>query len=303
MTTSKLAMAIATLFFSVVIGASDVRAEVSVVPERIMGNPGAPVTVEEFISLTCPHCGEFYTTVLPELEKRYVDTGKVRFILRDFPLDGVALKAAALARCMPAEQFYPFINILYSNLQQWVMNPAGPEKILMQYAKLGGLSDDKAQSCMKDTAMLDALVAGREKAADKYGIDATPSFVINGGKEKITGMKSVEEFSAVIDKLLPKTAGKEKAADKPVASNEKIGAETVSEMKKSGDKELIGGKSKASKDADKTDDTGNAGAAASDASSNGGGPTSDAKTDNAETPAEPKSGISGMFKNLFGDKN
>src|SRR4051812_12613573 len=85
------------------------------VPERILGNPKAPVTVEEFVSLTCPHCAEFYISVLPQLEKNYIDTGKVRFILRDFPLDGIGLRAAVLARCMPEDEYYPFIDVLYKN--------------------------------------------------------------------------------------------------------------------------------------------------------------------------------------------
>src|SRR5262249_31135009 len=83
-------------------------ADTVTVPERILGKADAPVTVEEFVSLTCSHCADFYTNILPELEKNYVETGKVKFILRDFPLDGLALKAAALARCMPEEQYYPF---------------------------------------------------------------------------------------------------------------------------------------------------------------------------------------------------
>ena len=89
------------------------------VPEYVLGDPKAPVTVEEFVSLTCPHCAEFYTTVLPKLKEKYVDTGKVKFILREFPLDGAGLRAASLARCVNANEYYPFIEALYKNQSAW----------------------------------------------------------------------------------------------------------------------------------------------------------------------------------------
>ncbi len=171
------------------------------VPERILGDPKAPITVEEFVSLTCPHCAEFYINVLPQLQKAYVDNGKVKFILRDFPLDGSSLKASALARCMPADEFYPFIEVLYKNQMAWAIGPDS-EKILVQYAKLGGLDGDKAKACLNDPAMQDALVAGRTDAGKKYNIDATPTFIINEGAERLQGAQTAQQFGAVFDKLL-----------------------------------------------------------------------------------------------------
>jgi protein-disulfide isomerase len=175
-------------------------ADVSV-PERILGNPSAPVTVEEFVSFTCPHCAEFYTDVLPQLKEAYVDSGKVRFILRDFPLDGTALKAEALARCMPAEEYYPFVSVIFENQVTWATNP-DPDRILTQYAKLGGLDGDKAKSCLNDKGMQDALVAARGEATKKYNINATPTFIINGGAERLEGGQTPEKFAAIFDKLL-----------------------------------------------------------------------------------------------------
>ena len=176
-------------------------AAADVVPERVMGKAEAPITVQEFVSLTCSHCAEFYTTVLPELEKRYVDTGKVRFILRDFPLDGPGLKAATLARCLPADQYYPFVNILYKNQMQWAVAPA-PEQILIQYAGMSGLSADKAKACLANTALIDGIVAKRTEASQKYDINATPTFIVNDGAEKLVGSRTVDEFAAVLDRLL-----------------------------------------------------------------------------------------------------
>ncbi|NTU77162.1 MAG: DsbA family protein [Alphaproteobacteria bacterium] len=196
--------ALAVLAFSVCLVGGSVlsRAENFAVPERVIGKKDAPVTLQEFASLTCSHCSKFYETILPELQKKYIDTGKVRFILRDFPLDGVALRAAALARCMPVEQFYPFIGVLYKNLGTWAVAD-NPMKSLQQYAKLGGLSDEKAKACVEDTKMLDALVAGRTAATEKYGVEATPSFIINDG-QKIVGDRSLKEFTDAIDKALEK---------------------------------------------------------------------------------------------------
>ena len=166
-----------------------------------MGSDKAPITVHEFVSLTCPHCGDFTQKILPELKKRYIDTGKVRIVFHDFPLDGNALKAAAVARCMPEEQFFPFINSLYSNIAGWAL-AKDPEKAIMQYANLGGLSSEKAKACISDTKMLDTIVAEREAAEEKYKIQATPTFVINDGAERITGEGSVEDFAAAFDRLL-----------------------------------------------------------------------------------------------------
>lgn len=171
----------------------------AVLPERVLGKADAPIRVDEYVSLTCPHCAEFYNTTLPELEKRYVDTGKVKFIFHDFVMDHAGLQAAIIARCMPADEFYPFIKILYSNQQAWMMS-SNPEGIMISYAKLGGLPEDQAKACLADTKLQDAVVA--ERTASDSKIEATPTFIINGGAEKINGALPVAEFAKVFDKLL-----------------------------------------------------------------------------------------------------
>jgi protein-disulfide isomerase len=181
--------------------ASHAYADDTAVPERILGKPDAPITVEEFVSLTCPHCAAFTTETLPILEKAYIDTGKVRFILRDFPLDGIGLKAAALARCMPADEFYPFINVLYKNQGTWALAP-NPESIIIQYAKLGGLGEDRAKACLTDSKMQDAIVAEREAAGKKYKVDSTPTFIVNGGAATIKGAQPPDVFGGTFDKIL-----------------------------------------------------------------------------------------------------
>ena len=141
-------------------------------------------------------------STLPEIEKKYVDTGKVKFILRDFPLDGNALKAAVIARCMPEEQYYPFVKILYKNQSAWAFGNSDPEKTITQYARLGGLSDEKAKACLADTALQDAVVAERTDSVAKYNIEATPTFIFNGGAETVKGALPLDKFTTIIDRLL-----------------------------------------------------------------------------------------------------
>ena len=170
--------------------------------DRVLGQANAPIKVDEFVSLTCTHCAEFYEKTLPELEKRYVDTGKVRFILHDFPLDGISLKAAAVARCMPTDEYYPFVKTLFAGQATWAFGSGSPEANLIQYAKLGGLSEDKAKACMGDTALQNAITAERVSAATKYKVEATPTFIINDGIETVKGAESAETFSRIFDRLL-----------------------------------------------------------------------------------------------------
>lgn len=178
--------------------------DASALPERALGKPDAPVKVDEFVSLSCPHCAEFYADVMPELEKRYVDTGKVRFVMHDFVRDGADLKAATLARCMPVDEFFPFVKLLFKNQMNWVTLP-DPEKLLMSYAQLGGLSPDKAKACLADTKLQNALVADMTNMTQKYNVEATPTFVVNDGAATIKGAQSVEEFAKVLDRYsLPK---------------------------------------------------------------------------------------------------
>lgn len=168
-------------------------------PDRALGDPKAPVKVDEYVSLTCPHCAQFYNGVLPILEKRYVDSGKVRFVFHDYVMDRAGLTAAILARCMPADQFFPFIKILYANQESWVLNP-DPQKILFSYARLGGLPEDKANACLKDEKLQDAVVA--EQASVEGKVEATPTFIINDGVQTIAGSQPADVFAAAFDRIL-----------------------------------------------------------------------------------------------------
>lgn len=171
-----------------------------VMADRVMGKADAPVTMIEYASLTCSHCAHFATEILPQIEKEAIDTGKMRLIYRDYPLDGTALKAAALARCMPTAQYFPFIKVLFSRQASWATEQ-NPEEPLAKLASLAGMSAEKSKACMSDTKILDALAAKRLEAQTKYKVQATPSFIFNDGTEKIDGAAQPAKYMEIIDRL------------------------------------------------------------------------------------------------------
>lgn len=187
-----------------------------IMADRVLGKANAPVTIYEYASLTCSHCATFATTVLPELEKQAIETGKAKIIFRDFPLDGTALKASALARCLPAEQYYPFLKLLFKQQTTW-MSDKDPTKALLRLSSLAGLAPATAEACMSDTKILDAIASARMAAAEKYKIQSTPTFVFNDGIDIIAGSQSVEIFMQKIEKLQPEKMSKIPAVPTPIA--------------------------------------------------------------------------------------
>lgn len=171
--------------------------------EYVKGSPSAPITVVEYSSITCGHCAKVFNDVLPEIEKKYVDTGKVRMIFRDFPLDGISLKGAALANCLPKDKYEPFIAVLFKNRDSWLRN-AKPETVMLQYAMLAGLSKEKGEACLNDGALMDKLIEQRAEAMNKFNIQATPTFIVNDGEDRIVGAQNFEVFAASFDKILAK---------------------------------------------------------------------------------------------------
>lgn len=193
----------ATFFIGMTLPFAWAAAPTQGLPDQALGRADAPLTITGYSSLTCSHCADFMTTILPEIEKRYIDTGKVRFIYRDFAMNGIDLKGMSLAHCMPEGQFFPFIKIVYKNQATWIHGDK-PDATLTQYAKMAGLSAEKAQSCAEDTKLMDALVAVRTEAMEKLEIKATPTFVFSDKETKLVGTRSLDEFIAAIDKALAK---------------------------------------------------------------------------------------------------
>jgi len=175
--------------------------EAMALPDRVLGKASAPVTIIEYASLTCGHCAAFQTETLPKLKEKYIETGKVKLIFRDYPLDGIALRAAAVARCMPEASFHAYIGLLFKNQNEW-RGVDDPIKPLAQYARLGGLSSADAEACAKSDKLMDAIAAGRLKADQLYQVESTPSFVFNEGKDKIAGAVPFEQFVEKIEALL-----------------------------------------------------------------------------------------------------
>ncbi len=173
--------------------------------DHVLGKADAPVTIIEYGSLTCPHCAEFAHATLPDIEKNWIDTGKARLVFRVFPLNQVDLRAAMLARCVPGNRYYAFIETLYQSQNSW-MRAADPDQALAGIARLAGLGEDKVKSCLADKSVENQVVA-TAYAAQKSGVDSTPTFFINGVKpppEK-NGAQPYEVFNQLLTAALPKS--------------------------------------------------------------------------------------------------
>ena len=146
---------------------------------RVIGNPKAPITVVEYASLTCPHCAEFANNIMPKLKTEWIDSGKVKWVFRDYPLDGTALKAAVIIRCAPADRFYNFVGAFYTNQQNWA-RAADPVATLTRLAKLGGVGEEKIKACLANKKIEDAVLQQQLDGKNRYAVNATPTIFING---------------------------------------------------------------------------------------------------------------------------
>jgi protein-disulfide isomerase len=170
--------------------------------DRVLGNPGAAITIIEFASLTCPHCADFERETLPKIRADWIDTGKAKLVFRDFPLDGSALKAAVLARCAPVERYYGFVDTLFASQASWAHNP-DPTPALGRIAKLGGMSDEQFQACMKNDALQNQVLAMRLAGEKEFEVQSTPTFFING--KKLVGSRPYEDFEKMLKEAAPKS--------------------------------------------------------------------------------------------------
>ena len=167
-------------------------------PEKSFGSEGAPVTVIEYASLTCPHCRTFHVNVWPEFKKKYVDTGQVRFIMREFPFDPRASAGFMLARCAGDDKWYATIDLLYRSQDNWARVSDGTAA-LKSLMGMTGMDSARFESCLQDQALLEQVAAVAE-AGKSFGVDSTPTFFVNGEMRK--GALSLEQFSEIIDPLV-----------------------------------------------------------------------------------------------------
>ena len=167
-------------------------------PDKVLGEANAPVTIVEYASMTCPHCAHFHATTLPELKKKYIDTGKARLIFREFPFDPRAEAGFMLARCSN-DNYFPMIDVLFKQQQNWA-SVENAKDALLQISKLAGFSQESFEACLTDQKLLDDVRAVQKRGADEFKVDSTPTFFINGNTYK--GALTIAELSAIIDGML-----------------------------------------------------------------------------------------------------
>jgi protein-disulfide isomerase len=150
--------------------------------DRTMGDPKAPIVMVEYAALTCPHCAHFNETVFPKLKAKYIDTGKVYYVFRVFPLSSVDIAVEALARCLPADSYFQFVDLLFKRQIDWdpEYQPLDVHEGILSVARIAGIGSEQADKCMQDKTQLARANQVGQDAQNRYNISATPSFVLGG---------------------------------------------------------------------------------------------------------------------------
>ena len=167
--------------------------------DKVLGDDNAPVTIVEYASMTCPHCGRFHRLTWAPLKEKYIDTGKVRFIFREFPLDASAFAVAMLARCAPADRFFNILGLYFDTQDTWLASQ-DRYNALLDLAKQAGFSKESFDACLANQALFEGLDEVKNRGARKFGITGTPTFFING--VKAVGALSLENMESHIDPKL-----------------------------------------------------------------------------------------------------
>jgi protein-disulfide isomerase len=176
--------------------------------DMVHGSANAKVTFVEYASMTCPHCAAFQKDVIPLLNKDYVDTGKVKVVFREYPLDGAARMASAVARCLPGDQYFSFIDLLFKNQMNWIKDFDGNNQLtkedvlegLTQMGRFAGMSADKVKACADDPKNLALVDANWMEGQTKYNVNSTPTFIINGVSH--AGEIAYPDLQKILDPLV-----------------------------------------------------------------------------------------------------
>ena len=163
--------------------------------EKTLGDPNAPNVIIEYASMTCSHCQTFHAQTYGAMKEKYIDTGKALFILREFPLDLLATSAVMLARCAPEDRFFPIIDLLFENQRSWAF-VADPASALQNLLKQAGTSQEDFRSCLTNQEILDGVNWVKNRGANEFGVQSTPTFFING--EMMPGALSIDDIDAVL---------------------------------------------------------------------------------------------------------
>jgi protein-disulfide isomerase len=170
-----------------------------------LGKADAPNTIVEYASMTCPHCAQFHKIVLPELQTKYIDTGQARLILREFPLDGLAVAAFMLARCAGPDRYYPMVGAMFDTQQTWAVPGADGKEKLLLIAKQAGFSKEKFDQCLADKELFNKIVETRTRGNEEFGVESTPSFFVNG--KRLTGEHTLQDFETALGGVPTPAAG------------------------------------------------------------------------------------------------
>ncbi|MDF1792526.1 MAG: DsbA family protein [Thalassobaculaceae bacterium] len=190
-----LSLAGAALAPSVATAAAEVDLESAVMP-RVLGDPDAPLTMIEYSSLTCPHCASFHAKSYKPIVETYVETGRMKFEMRDFPLDQYALRASAMARAIDGARYFALIDLIFKQQSTWT-RASNPIDALKKIGRLAGIPAETADAYMTNGDLLDSILNGRIAAQKTYDVNSTPTFVV--GDEVIRGAEPFETFQKVIE--------------------------------------------------------------------------------------------------------
>ncbi len=168
-------------------------------PEKALGDPNAKVTIVEYASMTCGHCAAFHEKTYPQLKADYIDTGKVYFVLREFPLDPLAAAGFMLARNAMGDKYFDVVDLLFEKQRDWAYSD-DPVTALRTLAKQFGYTDATFEQTLSDQALLDKINQVRARGSDEFGVNSTPTFFINGQRHR--GAMSLEELAKVVDPML-----------------------------------------------------------------------------------------------------
>ncbi|MBC8130377.1 MAG: DsbA family protein [Rhizobiaceae bacterium] len=168
-------------------------------PDVVMGDPNAPVTIVEYASMTCGHCATFHIQTLPTIKANYIDTGKAKLIMREFPFDPRALAAFMLARCAPEDKRTAMVDVLFRQQDQWARAQNASEA-LFNISKLAGFTQESFAACLNDKDLQTKIVETQERGEKEFGVAATPTLFVNGNR--YSGAMGAPELSAVIESML-----------------------------------------------------------------------------------------------------
>jgi len=179
-----------------------VKADVAaLMKDRVLGKADAPITMIEYASMTCPHCAHFALDILPKVKEKLIETGKVKLIFRDFPMDQYGLKAAMMARCLPEDKYFNMVEAIFSNQARWT-SAKEPLDALAQLAALAGMDRPAFDACLDNKELETALLAGVQTAQEKYALQSTPTFILNEGAGRVDGAQDIDAFEKEVAKIM-----------------------------------------------------------------------------------------------------